>query len=170
MKRMQVVEKLLGLSGIGVDRMKLRWVSAAEGQLFANLVKELSQVLAELGPFAASDHQLQLGAVAGALNAPRLRWLMGMERQLTERENVYHTRLGEEEYRQLLMLAVEEEYQKALILEVLKDGPQSVREIASKSTLPVYTVSQLLSDIEKAGQAELYSYEGTTPKFVALAA
>jgi F420-non-reducing hydrogenase iron-sulfur subunit len=167
---MQVVDQLLALSGIGTDRVKLRWVSAAEGQIFANLVKELSQVLQDLGPFDPAAQQLKLGAVEGALNAPRLRWLMGMERQLTERENVYHAKLSEQDYRQLLTLAVEEEYRKALILEVLKGGPRSVREIAGQSGLQVYTVSQLLGEIEKAGQAELHGYEGTTPKFAVQAA
>ena len=42
---MEVVDQLINLSGIGVDRVKLRWVSAAEGQLFANLVTELSAVM-----------------------------------------------------------------------------------------------------------------------------
>jgi F420-non-reducing hydrogenase iron-sulfur subunit len=167
---MEVVEQLMSLSGIGVDRVKLRWVSAAEGQLFANLVKELSQVMQAMGPFDLDRCRLPLAAVEGALNTPRLRWLMGMERQLVEHENVYHSKIDEADYKQLLKVATEEEYQKALILEVLKEGPQSVREISGKSGLPVYTISILLSEIEKAGQIDLHGYEGTTPKFVRLAA
>ena len=167
---MEVVEQLMELSGIGVDRVKLRWVSAAEGQLFANLVKELSGVMQAMGPFDLDGHKLPLAAVEGALNSPRLRWLMGMERQLIEHENVYHLKLDEANYKQLLKAAAEEEYQKALILEVLNAGPQSVREIAAQSGLPVYTISILLSEIEKAGQVDLHGYEGTTPKFVRLAA
>lgn len=160
----------MSLSGIGVDRVKLRWVSAAEGQLFANLVKELSQVMQAMGPFDLDQYRLPLAAVEGALNSPRLRWLMGMERQLVEHENVYHSKIADADYKQLLKVATEEEYQKALILEVLREGPQSVREIAGKSGLPVYTISILLSEIEKAGQIDLHGYEGTTPKFIRLAA
>ena len=160
----------MSLSGIGVDRVKLRWVSAAEGQLFANLVKELSQIMQAMGPFDLDRYRLPLAAVEGALNAPRLRWLMGMERQLVEHENVYHSKIADADYKQLLKVATEEEYQKALILEVLTEGPQSVREISGKSGLPVYTISMLLSEIEKAGQIDLHGYEGTTPKFVRLAA
>jgi F420-non-reducing hydrogenase iron-sulfur subunit len=167
---MEVVEQLMSLSGIGVDRVKLRWVSAAEGQLFANLIKELSGVMQAMGPFDLDEHKLPLAAVEGALNSPRLRWLMGMERQLIEHENVYHFKLDEANYKQVLKVAVEEEYQKALILEALNAGPQSVREIAARSGLPVYTISILLSDIEKAGQVDLHGYEGTTPRFVRLAA
>jgi DNA-binding transcriptional ArsR family regulator len=167
---MEVVDQLMSLSGIGVDRVKLRWVSAAEGQLFANLVKELSQVMQAMGPFDLDRYRLPLAAVEGALNTPRLRWLMGMERQLVEHENVYHAKIDYADYKQLLKVATEEEYQKALILEVLSEGPQSVREISGKSGLPVYTISILLSEIEKAGQIDLHGYEGTTPKFVRLAA
>jgi len=167
---MQIVQQLLDLSGIGHDRMQLRWVSAAEGQIFANFVGELSQVIQNLGPFDPGANQLAVAAIDGALNSQRLRWLMGMDRQLTERENVYNVRLDEQEYAKLLSQATEAEFQKALILEVLKEGPQSVREIAGKSSLPVYTVSLLLSDIERAGKAELHGYEGTTPRFISLAA
>lgn len=167
---MKIVEQLLDLSGIGRDRMQLRWVSAAEGQIFADFVTELSRVIRDLGSFDPEENKLRLAAVEGALNSPRLRWLIGMDRQITEKENVYHAKLDEDYYQQLLRTAAEEEYQKALILEVLRDGPQSVREISGKSGLPVYTVSQRLSDVEKSGQAEFCGYEGTTPKFIRLAA
>jgi len=167
---MKVVEQLLDLSGIGRGRMALRWVSAAEGQIFADFVKELSGVMTEMGPFDAEQNKFRLAAVEGALNSQRLRWLLGMDRQLTERGNVYGDRLDEAQYKQLLNVVTEEEYQKALIMEALREGPLSVRQIAAKSALPVYTVSKLLGDIEKAGLAELNGYEGTTPRFIRLAA
>ena len=167
---MQVVEQLLEVSGIGRDRMKLRWVSAAEGQIFADFITELSQLTRSLGPFDPKKYKLPLAAVEGALNSPRLRWLIGMDRQVTERQNVYGRKIDESRYHDFLESVTAEEYQKALILEVLRDGPQSVREIASKSQLPIYTVSQLLSDIERAGKAEFHGYEGSTPRFIRLAA
>jgi F420-non-reducing hydrogenase iron-sulfur subunit len=167
---MHVVARLLDVAGIGRDRMQLRWVSAAEGQIFADFVKELSAIVGEKGSFNADEYKLKLAAVEGALNAPRLRWVLGMDRQLTECGNVYNQKIDETLYHQMVDKITEEEFQKAIILEVLSDGPQSVREIASKSELPVYTVSQLLTDIEKAGKVELQGYEGSTPKFIRLAA
>ena len=168
-KRMDLTRKLLEISGIGSERMQLRWVSAAEGQQFANFVTELSAGVREAGPFPREKYQLQLAALTGALTAPRLRWLLGMDRQLTERGNVYNQKMDEGKYRELLHVAAKEEYEKALILEVLREGPLSVREIASKTALPVYAVALILNGIERVGMAEFKGYDGSTPKFIRLA-
>ena len=165
-----MVEDLLGLSGIGRDRVQLRWVSASEGQLFAEYVTEFSELTRELGPFNPEKFKMPLAAVEQALNSARLRWLLGLAKKLTEQGNVYNEKIDEEEYRALLRQATEDEYEKALIGEAMKEGPCSVREIAAKTGLPIYTVSLRLNEFERHGQAELSGYEGTTPKFVAMTA
>jgi hypothetical protein len=167
---MALVQELLDLSGIGRDRMALRWVSAAEGQIFANTVAEITQTTKDLGPFDLGKYKLQLAAVENVLTAQRLRWLVGMEKQITDKANVYNEKMNEKDYRAMVKQAALEEYQKAMILEVLKEGALSVREMASKAGLPVYTVSIRLNDLERRGQAELRGYEGNTPKFIRLAA
>jgi F420-non-reducing hydrogenase iron-sulfur subunit len=167
---MPVVQELLDLSGIGRDRMTLRWVSAAEGQLFANYMSELTEMTRKLGPFDLQQHKLQLTAVENVLTGARIRWLMGMDRHVTERGNVYNEKLDASVYKVLVSQACQEEYQKALILETLKAGPLSVREMADKAGLPVFTVSVRLNDLERRGLAELKGYDGSTPKFIRLAA
>ena len=165
-KRMRIVENLLDLSKIGRGRVQLRWVSAAEGQIFANYIKVLSGELAELGPFDASKFTLELSAVESVLSSPRVRWLAGIDRQITERGNVYNEKVDSAEFDRLLRSVCETEYENALVLEVLRTGPQSVREISTKTGLGVYNVSQRLVDVEKWGPVELHGYEGTTPKFI----
>jgi len=167
---MHVVEYLLDLSGIGRDRMRLRWVSSAEGQLFADYVTQYSELSRDLGPFDPDRFKLPLAAVEQTLTSPRIRWLMGMSRQLTERENVYHEKVNEEEYTRLLHQAIEEEYEKALVLEAIKEEAQLVREISGRIGLPKPRVSFWLSHLKNSGQAEIKGYDETTPKFVALAA
>lgn len=168
-RRVEVVRQLLDLAGIGAERVQLRWVSAAEGQMFADYVKELSQLTTDMGPFDATRQKLPLAAVKGALKSQRLRWLMGIDRQITERENVYHEKIDQGEFKKLLKSAVEVEYHKALIMEALTEGPLSVPELNAKTGLPVYTISCRLGDLEKSGSADFYSYEGVDPKFVRLA-
>lgn len=170
MRRMEVLRHLAEYSGIGVDRVQLRWVSASEGQQFARFVSELTEKVTQIGPLDREHHGLALSALEGAFNSQRLRWVLGMERQLTERSNVYKAKLDEAGFRGMLLDVARTEYEKSLILESLGAGPLSVREIAGRSGLPVYQVSQLLSDIERAGQAELHHYSGTTPTFIRLSA
>jgi predicted transcriptional regulator len=98
----------------------------------------------------------------------RLRWLLGMGRPLTEGKNVYGETLKLEDYEQVMAAAAREEYQKALILECLREGPLSVRQIAAKSGLGVYNISLLLSDVEREGLVDFDHFEGTTPQFVRL--
>ncbi|MEJ2235760.1 MAG: winged helix-turn-helix domain-containing protein [Syntrophobacterales bacterium] len=78
--------------------------------------------------------------------------------------------MDSEAYQTIVRQAVAQEYEKGLILEALADGPQSVREIAGKTGVPVYTVSLRLNDLERAGQAQFHEFEGTTAKFALLAA
>jgi F420-non-reducing hydrogenase iron-sulfur subunit len=167
-KHMKVVEYLLDLTGIGRDRMAVRWLSAAEGRLFAEYVNEFSEKTRQLGPFDPREFELSLAAARDALNAPRLRWLMGMELQIIEKGNVYKEKIEEKEYWNLLKKAAEDEYHGALILEVLKKGALSVREIALNTGLPVYTVSLRLGELERCRKAKLKGYDGNISLFSSL--
>jgi hypothetical protein len=166
---MAVAARLLDFSRIGGERLCLRWVSAAEGQLFAEYVSEYTERVRRLGPFDPERFLLPLAAVESALASPRLRWLTGTEMRITRKENVYGQKLDVEGYNRLLRSAAEEEYEKALVLESLREGPRSVRDIALKSGLPVYTVSLRLGELERARLARFCEYEGRTPMFTAAA-
>ena len=165
---MQVVEYLLDLTGIGRDRMAVRWLSAAEGRLFAEHVNKFSEKTRQLGPFDPREFELVLAAARDALNSPRLRWLMGIETQIIEKGNVFKEKIEEKEYWNLLKKAVEDEYHDALVLEILKEDTQSVREIALKTGLPVYTVSLRMGELERRHKAKLKGYDGNISLFSSL--
>lgn len=162
---MQVVKYLLDLTGIGRDRLAIKWLSAAEGRRFAEYVNEFSEKTRQLGPFDPREFELVLAAAWDALNTPRLRWLMGIELQIIEKGNVYREKIKEKEYWNLLKKAVENEYHEALVLEVLKEGAQSVRELALKTGLPVYTVSLRLGELERRHKAKFKGYDGNISLF-----
>jgi hypothetical protein len=159
------VRELLDLSGIGQDRVHLRWVSSSEGQRFADYMKELTGIVEKLGPLEVEELHLPLAAAHRTLNSLSLRWLLGMESQLTEKENVFHEKLDAAVYHDLLRREALEEYQKALIFESLKEEAKTVREISAETGLPIYTVSLRLNDLERTGLAAFQGQEGTSPKF-----
>jgi len=161
---------MLAVAGLGKDRLQLRWVSSAEGRLFAEYITELTGVVRHLGPLDREQLKLPLAAAERALESVTLRWLMGMERQLTERENVFHEKLAPARYQEVLRRTAIDEYQKALLFEALKEGPKTVPQLAESTRLPVYTVSLRLNDLERAGLADISGHEGLNPKFRVMAA
>ncbi|HZE21631.1 MAG TPA: methyl-viologen-reducing hydrogenase subunit delta, partial [Desulfobaccales bacterium] len=78
-------------------------------------------------------------------------------------------KLNFDAYQIVMKQMAEEEYQKALLYEVLQEGPQTVRQMAAGTGLPVYTVSLRLNDLERSGLAEIHGHEGVSPKFRRLA-
>lgn len=167
---MDLIRYLLDLSGISQDRLQVRWVSATEGQQFAEYVTALTEVLRQMGPLDRDKLSLQLAAVDRVVNSIDIRWLLGMERQLTERENVYHEKLDQVEYEDVVKAAAKEEYYRGLIYESLKSGPQTVREIAAATGLPIYTISLRLNDLEKISLVSIMGHAGHSPKFGLMAA
>lgn len=159
------MRELLAIAGIGQDRVHLRWVSSSEGQRFADYMTELTGFVEKLGPLEVEALHLPLAAAHRTLNSLSLRWLLGMEGQLTEKENVFHEKLDAAVYHNLLRRSALEEYHRALIFESLKKEAKTVREIAAETGLPVYTVSLRLNDLERTGLAAFQGQVGTSPKF-----
>jgi len=164
-KRIELVRYLLEISGIDRNRLHLRYVSATEGQQFAEYVTDLTKLLRELGPLNHEQMAIRLAAVGRAIMNADLRWLIGLQRQLTERGNVYQEKLDPTAYDRLLKSSALEEYHRALIHEALQAGPQTVRQMAAVTGLPIFTISSRLNDLEKTSLVNIQGHEGHSPKF-----
>ena len=68
---MDLVRYLLEISGLGQDRLQVRWVSATEGQQFAEYVTELTELLRELGPLDRDQHGTSPGGGEPGHHEPR---------------------------------------------------------------------------------------------------
>jgi len=53
-RRVPLLKKMLEQLGIEDGRVRLDWVSAAEGNRFASIVNEMTEKVRELGPFRAN--------------------------------------------------------------------------------------------------------------------
>jgi F420-non-reducing hydrogenase iron-sulfur subunit len=53
-RKIKMLKKLLALTGLELDRLRLEWVSAAEGQRFAQVVTEFTEQIEKLGPSPVS--------------------------------------------------------------------------------------------------------------------
>jgi len=51
MRRYKLLTKLLDQIGVERERVRLAWISAGEGERFAQVVTEMTETVRELGPF-----------------------------------------------------------------------------------------------------------------------
>jgi len=51
MRRFHLMKKVLAQLGVEEERVRLEWISAAEGNLFARIMQEFTEELRRLGPF-----------------------------------------------------------------------------------------------------------------------
>jgi predicted Rossmann fold nucleotide-binding protein DprA/Smf involved in DNA uptake len=146
----------------------LNWVSAAEGQRFAALVTQFTELVQSLGPLDAKERRSELDAVHRTLETETVRWLLGMQRQLTEKGNVYDLKLDPESYRTLVAETVLREYHQNLIHGSLQKGPLTPREINTRTGIGIQNVASLLVEMQERGLVEFAGHEGQSPKFAGI--
>jgi F420-non-reducing hydrogenase iron-sulfur subunit len=55
LRRFHLLQKYIKQLGIHPDRLRLEWVSASEGKIFAQVVDEMTEKVAKLGPCTVKD-------------------------------------------------------------------------------------------------------------------
>lgn len=172
-KKMKLTSNLLVKAGIHHDRLRLDWVSAAEGERFANIVTDFTQRVQSLGPIGEAEkvdkEELndRLSAVQGALSGEKLRWLVGNELKLVHQGNVYGERVEEHEVLSVLEKNMDEEYTRNRILLMLRKSPLSVRDVASKLQICPADILGHVVALEQAGMVSLADVQGRSPRYIA---
>lgn len=167
------IERLLAMAGLETSRFKLVLLPLAEArERFLAELSDFVSALKELGPSPASgpnpDQKLRNGleAVKKALSFFRLRALLGCERYLLEAGNAYGERPDPEELRAVIGKALSAEFERALILLALRE-PKSVKEIAEELGIEASRVLKHVAVLRARRQVELYTIEGTSPRYKA---
>ncbi len=163
-----MTEELFKYAGIGEKRLFLEWVSAAEGQRFAEIITSITEEVKAEGPFPVEEHRFKLDALIHTFKSEQARWVLGIERMLTEEGNVYGETLDANDYRNFVLRKLIDEYEKSLVYLALRDGPQSVRDVAKKTGMKVPHVAELVVDLQTKGKVTLSGHEGTVTKFSAV--
>jgi len=137
-RKMTFLRKLLASEGIGEGRLILDWVSAGEGQRFAELVGSFTEQIRSLGPLALTEEREgTLKAIQTSLEGEKIRWMAGKAAELMEKENVYGERSDPERVREVLETTVRDELRKNRILRFLEAGPLTAKEISGRLAIPL---------------------------------
>jgi len=173
-RKIKMLKKLIALTGLEPDRLRLEWVSASEGQRFAKVVTEFTEQIRKLGPSPLSgskpDQKIleNLQAAKDAASDFKLRVLVGRERDLTEKCNVYEAKIPQEEFDSLLDETVEAEFARHKIYLLAKNEPVSVKALAEAIEMKPANVLKQVVAMRRLNMITVEHVEGTTPFYKAL--
>ena len=169
--RMEVIKELLNIVGIDPQRLHVGWVSAAEGQQFAQTVASFTDQLTAIGPLGEGDGEMRENLVAaiGALSSDRVRWLIGERETLVESPagNVYGDRMSPEQYQQLLLESLADEYKCSKVVQAIAQGfePLSAREIGNRTRLAPREVLPYINLLKDSGRVVLADIVDRSPRY-----
>jgi F420-non-reducing hydrogenase iron-sulfur subunit len=166
-RKFSLLKRLVEKAGLEPDRVMLEWVSASEGQKFADVVTDFIDRIKKLGPTpAATDPEIRLNlkAAQAAAEAYRLRALVGKEEKLEKKGNVYGDKLSQDELDRIMGEAVELEYTRNKIKLLLKE-PMSVKELAQKLGIDSKTVLEHIVTLRQRGWVDLHEVRDHSPLY-----
>jgi F420-non-reducing hydrogenase iron-sulfur subunit len=173
-RKIIMLKKLIALTGLEPERLRLEWVSASEGQRFAKVVTEFTNQIKELGPSLISGkHPNQkilenMQAAKSAASDFKLRVLVGRERELTEKNNVYEEKIPQAEFNSILDEAVEAEFTRHKIYQLTQTEPRSVKTLAEAVEKKPADVLKEIVAMRRRNMIGLDHVKGTTPFYRAL--
>ena len=163
-KKIEMAKRLLKAAGVEPERLRLEWISASEGERFAEVIKEFTEEIKELGPVKCENEELEAACIAAA--DYKLRILATKERELLEDGNKYGEVFTMHEMDRLLEDMVQEDYESKRILLKLKK-PMSVKEIASELNLKPNVVFRRILDLKRHELIEIHEIRDNTPTYIA---
>lgn len=171
--KMEVLDKLLRFSGYS-ERLRLDWVSASEGNRFAEIVNEFTEKLRDLGPSPTKNKNQkaeitdELNAIKFALSDIRLKALIARKRSITTEGNVYEEEVPEEDYNKLLEHAINDEYLRNKILVKIKNKGKSVPEISKEISVKPNKVLEHIVYLKSRGLVDFDTINDIIPTFISI--
>ncbi|UCG69831.1 MAG: hydrogenase iron-sulfur subunit [Thermoplasmata archaeon] len=168
-KKMRWVADLIEKAGVNPQRLRLEWISASEGERFANTVKDFTNQIRELGPIRGKEQKgisAELQAAEKVASDSRVRILLGKERELLEEGNVYGEKKSQDEFDELMRNILDAEHTRSKILLLAKDEPKSVKEISEKLDIPSWEVGKHVMWLRHKGKMALSRIDDRSPKYI----
>jgi coenzyme F420-reducing hydrogenase delta subunit len=156
------------------NRLRLEWVSASEGQRFAQVVNDFVEQVRELGPNPSrrpikdtlQRKFVRITTAQDMVVSPRIRTLISKERELIEDGNVYGEKKSEDEFDVLMDEVIDAEFIRNQILEVVKDKPMSVKDIAKVMNFPTEIILKHVLALKKKARLIMTGIEGRSPLYM----
>jgi coenzyme F420-reducing hydrogenase delta subunit len=171
--RVKLIKKLLKTAGTEPERLRLEWIAAAEGERFAETVRDFTNQIKEMGPSPVAGEEPdvdKLKALFAAKNAVkdfRLKLLVSRELGLVNEGNVYNEKVPQEEIDALIDTAIEHELARCNIIYALRENALSVQDLSKSLNISPDRVLQHIVTLRDRGLVALDSIEDDVPLYLA---
>jgi coenzyme F420-reducing hydrogenase delta subunit len=173
LRKYKMLRKMLKLTDMDIDRLRLEWVSASEGIRFQEVITDFTNKVTELGPNPVRQNDSgsekivkQLDAIIHAVKQFRLRSIIGREKLLTELGNVYGDKYNEKDIEEIESQIIEDEYIRSNIVQTVENEPKTVEEIAESLELPPDVVFHHLARLWKKQIILPIDHKGDSPSYI----
>jgi coenzyme F420-reducing hydrogenase delta subunit len=164
---MHLGKKLLEQIGLNPDRLRLEWVSASEGNRFAEIVTDFTGQLRKMGPLGSGEG---IDRNTLKLNLEAIRKLLPYIK-LVEREKIrvrfknkeeYAEYFASDDFNKLFKEAVVDKLAISQIMEQLREKPLSVAEIADSLN---FSSSEVARHLNASSRQRLVRFDESRKRF-----
>lgn len=136
--------------GMEPERLRLEFVSASEGERFARAVTDFTNKLRDYGALKLTEETVKtLITLRSEFTDFRVRWLLGIERELLERGNVYGETLSPEKWAEIMRNTLNDRYIQQRIMDCARENPLTAAELSEKLGVEPGTVLKHLIDLKR---------------------
>lgn len=170
-----ITKRILKHIGVDPDRLRLEWVSAGEGNRFAETQTEIADTMKRLGPLGTAEgksvEELQVRLQAAIDMVPYFKLVERERFRLPVRteENYHKQYVGNAEFDAVFQEMILDKLSMSRIMGYARGQPNvdiEAGEIAAGLDLPAPEVGRLLNTLAQRGMVTL---DGTRAKVVAVA-
>jgi F420-non-reducing hydrogenase iron-sulfur subunit len=169
--KVRAAGSMLARAGIEPARLKMEFLSSAEGGKFADTVRQFVEEVRSLGPTPVLDGtrkkrlENNIRALSNAMSEARLRALVAKWRKVVEKGNVYGEKIEETEWRRMLENSIEEEMTRSQILLLLDEKPRSCLELAREIGIEPERALKEITYLRQKNRIDVERVEGTSPVY-----
>jgi len=157
-KKVQLTKELLKLAGFNSKRLRLEWLSAAQGSKFAQVATEFTDELTELGPLSVDDvSDIALQAIIRCAKSDRIRILASKLKDFVETGNVYGEVFTDHEVDRIINLITYDEFIKQQVMILLNNSDKSIKMMSDDLGLSLQLIFKCVSDLIRSGKVQAIS-------------
>jgi F420-non-reducing hydrogenase iron-sulfur subunit len=170
--KIDMTRRLLKHIGVNEDRLAFRQCSSGEASVFVKIISEFDAGIKEIGPIGQGRDRVkapeifrELEVAEAVLAGEKIRWVIGKRTPFLETGNMYGEVFTEHEFSRAVDMIIVEETEVQKILLKLKEGAQSVKDLAASLAIPAERVFRYMTALKRKGMVAMNGISGRTPLF-----